>query len=170
MCAHSFNTYNDGDAYLSGTFQGYVFTFREDEDQWFYADSAIVAILIHGGCDVRGGYTDPKFFKIVDDELYALFDYNRIRAGCDCTTGDADVGGFYWSWEKNYNWEQPKQQTLEGTTLDRWGNIGNREFPPFWVKEEKPEGEDYGGYAGECVLRCQVCGEVVGFDASLGEY
>ena len=171
VMAHSFNTYNDGDAFLSGTFQGYVFTFREDQDEWFYADPAIVAILIHGGCDVRGGYTQPKFFKVIGEEVHALFDYYRIYARCECTTGDADNGGYYWMWDKDYNWKQPEQQTLEGEPLDLWSNIGNEEYPPFWVKEEKPDdGEDYGVYAGDCLLRCKVCGGVVGFSASLGEY
>lgn len=29
-------------------------------------------ILIHGGCDVRGGYTDAKLFKAVDDDYIAI--------------------------------------------------------------------------------------------------
>ena len=47
-----FNTYN-GDSDLSQTLQGSTLTIN---DEYYYL------IQIHGGCDVRGGYTDAKLF------------------------------------------------------------------------------------------------------------
>ena len=47
------NSYNE-DNYLSGTVQ-YVH-FRMDHDEY-------VILQVHGGCDVRGGYTAPKVFR-----------------------------------------------------------------------------------------------------------
>ena len=47
-----FNTYN-GDSDLSQTLQGSLLTIN---DEYYYL------IQIHGGCDVRGGYTDAKLF------------------------------------------------------------------------------------------------------------
>ena len=46
-----FNTYN-GDCFLSQTLQGHLL------------DNDYVILQIHQGCDVRGGYTDGKLFKI----------------------------------------------------------------------------------------------------------
>lgn len=47
-----FNTYNS-DNLLNGTFQGVKFG---------YAGESYFALQVHGGCDVRGGYTAPKIF------------------------------------------------------------------------------------------------------------
>ena len=49
-----FNTY-DGDSDLSQVLQG---AWLEDADGDTY-----LLLQIHGGCDVRGGYTDAKLFK-----------------------------------------------------------------------------------------------------------
>ena len=53
-----FNTYN-GDSDLSQVLQG---AWLEDEDGDTY-----LLLQIHGGADVRGGYTDAKLFKTADD-------------------------------------------------------------------------------------------------------
>lgn len=54
---HEFNTYN-GDSDLSQVLQG----------AWLDMDGEPYLLLqIHGGCDVRGGYTDAKLFKVEDD-------------------------------------------------------------------------------------------------------
>ena len=53
---HQFNTYN-GDCDLSQVLQG----------SWLEMDGDTYLLLqIHGGCDVRGGYTDAKLFKACD--------------------------------------------------------------------------------------------------------
>ena len=66
------NSYNH-DSYLSGTIQ---FAFFELDGE------AYCLLQIHGGCDVRGGYTAPKAFKCDDDE-YALFDWHRATISPD---------------------------------------------------------------------------------------
>jgi hypothetical protein len=65
------NSYNH-DCYLSGTIQ---FAFFELDGEPY------CLLQIHGGCDVRGGYTAPKAFKC-DDE-YALFDWYRATISPD---------------------------------------------------------------------------------------
>ena len=56
---HQFNTYN-GDSDLSQVLQG----------SWLDMDGEPYLLLqIHGGADVRGGYTDAKLFKPCDDYL-----------------------------------------------------------------------------------------------------
>lgn len=56
---YSFNTYN-GDSDLSQVLQGsYIDIYGEP----------YLIIQIHNGCDVRGGYTDAKLFKMEDEYM-----------------------------------------------------------------------------------------------------
>lgn len=54
------NTYNH-DTYLSQTLQ-YVQQDVEEE-----RPGSLVVLQVHGGCDVRGGYTEPRVFKMRPD-------------------------------------------------------------------------------------------------------
>ena len=61
------NTYNGEDS-LSQVLQYTVFTLPDDD-----ADETYIALTIHGGCDVRGGYTAPRMFTSYGED-YALMD------------------------------------------------------------------------------------------------
>lgn len=67
----SFNSYNDENL-LSQTIQGTRFTYR---------DAPYVALQIHGGADVRGGYTKPKVFRVMTDEAWSFFDWQDWSFG-----------------------------------------------------------------------------------------
>jgi hypothetical protein len=55
-----------------------------------------VALQIHGGCDVRGGYTKPRIFSLTDE--YSIM---RNADGCiQCT----DNYNHEWSTDDAYNW------------------------------------------------------------------
>lgn len=56
------NTYN-GEDLLSQVLQFVYFTVGEGRG----LRTEFVALQIHGGCDVRGGYTDPVVFEVTDD-------------------------------------------------------------------------------------------------------
>lgn len=56
------NTYN-GEDMVSQVFQ---------YTQFLYRDTLYIALMIHGGADVRGGYTSPKFFQAAGDPWYPL--------------------------------------------------------------------------------------------------
>ena len=60
------NTYNGEDC-LSQVLQYVMFSIPEDDGEIY------CALTIHGGCDVRGGYTAPRIFSAYG-EGYALFD------------------------------------------------------------------------------------------------
>jgi len=60
--SEQFNSYNWNSIYS----QGFIGTIL-DIDSELYA-----LIQIHGGCDIRGGYTDAKLFKLTYDE-YCLY-------------------------------------------------------------------------------------------------
>lgn len=62
---HTFNTYN-GDSDLSQVLQG----------SWLKLNGDVYLLLqIHGGCDVRGGYTNAKLFTTPDE--YMIHEYLR---------------------------------------------------------------------------------------------
>lgn len=75
---NGFNTYN-WDNSLSQTLQGYEFSFGE---------KLFVLLQVHGGADVRGGYTRPKIFEACCD--YWLH-------GCDSYTLTCNACETYWS-------------------------------------------------------------------------
>jgi len=81
------NTYN-GEDLLSQTIQ-YVY--------WCDDDGAHVLLQIHGGCDVRGGYTDPVAFDVTDYEGLSIFDNAHASIYCD------DCGK-HWDTDDSCNW------------------------------------------------------------------
>jgi hypothetical protein len=66
-----FNTYNFDGCLLNGTFQGVKFGLDGAE---------YLALQIHGGCDVRGGYTKPVIFT--GDMESLIFGISRISLRC----------------------------------------------------------------------------------------
>ena len=51
---------------------------------WSNEQGEFIALQIHGGCDVRGGYTKPQIFSVGHHSELDIFDYNR---GCIYCTG-----------------------------------------------------------------------------------
>ena len=80
----TWNTYN-GESDLSQTLQGSYLTID---------DEAYVIVQIHGGADVRGGYTDAKLFKFSDNYESVnehLFDYEEKDYILECIqSGDVE--------------------------------------------------------------------------------
>jgi len=66
------NTYNE-ECFLSQTIQFTYFNSSMGE---------LIALQIHGGCDVRGGYTAPKFFSVGHLSELDIFDYGRASIYC----------------------------------------------------------------------------------------
>ena len=61
-----FNSYN-GECLLSQTIQGDFFTWNGE---------VYLMLQIHGGCDVRGGYTAPKIFSVYGEPYGVMYDWN----------------------------------------------------------------------------------------------
>lgn len=55
----------------------------------------MVILQIHGGADVRGGYTAPKVFEVTTDEPYSFLDWDGWSFGHDApvTTGEPMLPG-----------------------------------------------------------------------------
>jgi hypothetical protein len=71
--SYTVNTYNGEDC-LSQTLQ---YTVWSDSER----DECFVALQVHGGADVRGGYTAPRVFTIA--EPYSLYDNADYEIGCN---------------------------------------------------------------------------------------
>lgn len=94
------NTYN-GECNLSQTLQ---YAYWEDDE----TDNYYILLQVHGGCDVRGGYTRPRVFRCDQGGLYACADAHLRAAGSRGTAHwFADDGFNYHLTDLEPNPEQP---------------------------------------------------------------
>jgi hypothetical protein len=93
-----------------------------------YEDEFYVFLQIHGGCDIRGGYTDPVIFQVHYEDLICGCDVERgYSFGWECPECgerwvELDYGEVYL--EKKYDQLENKlksfseeQRTLEGNKV-----------------------------------------------------
>ncbi|MEM4067488.1 MAG: hypothetical protein QXV17_11605 [Candidatus Micrarchaeaceae archaeon] len=85
---YTFNTYEHDGSILSQVLQGIIFSDADEND--FY-----IILQVHNGCDVRGGYTFPRIFKLVDVDYFFIWQ-GDLSAGCECGTVYSDDGGYHW--------------------------------------------------------------------------
>jgi len=131
--AGTWNTYN-WENLLSQVLQG-VTLHKGDEYNAYWI------LQIHNGCDVRGGYTKPRIFHVIDRD-YALMGMDSIQACCECTHLYSDDCGYHWYGEKE--------------------NVDNT-LPEYWKpKPKKPNAKNW-----EYKLVCEKCGKEVEFFANL---
>ena len=128
------NTYN-GEDLLSQTIQYTYFEIKEDvygppslqdeedeEDGELLVESGDYVLLqVHGGCDVRGGYTAPKVFRVKDEG--AMFD--NARASIQCSANP----DHYWYTDDGYHYYD--NGTCGG---DDWKQLES--YPALEVEEE----------------------------------
>lgn len=88
------NTYN-GEDVLSQTIEYALFCLPDDR-QTTYA-----CLMIHGGCDVRGGYTAPRVFSLGEWGGYSLFDNARFSAVLKSPEGQMVVLDFDGGYAEN---------------------------------------------------------------------
>ena len=86
----TWNTYN-GEDLLSQVLQGVTLT-NDGSYDGLTADGAVIFLQIHGGADVRGGYTRPRAFRVHCD-MSDYFPYDNADAYVYCTDCDyrADI-------------------------------------------------------------------------------
>lgn len=85
-----------GEDLLSQTLQ-YVYWTDEGGD-------AHVLLQIHGGCDMRGGYTDPVAFDVADFDGLGIFDNARASIYCKGC-------GKHWNTDDGFSWNDDSGQT-----------------------------------------------------------
>ena len=75
----------------------------------FYLDGRpFILLQIHGGCDVRGGYTKPYCFKLIDED-YFILDQIDVEAYCiKCKNyWESDNAGCSWYYNASSANEKP---------------------------------------------------------------
>jgi len=87
----SWNTYN-GESDLSQVLQGANLEINGD---------VYFLIQVHGGCDVRGGYTDAKLFKAgyfcegIHEYIWEYEDSSEIIQDFECWDEDVEIKGYF---------------------------------------------------------------------------
>ena len=98
------NTYNHECA-LNQTLQFRYFTLKEPRrpGMRYSSHKSYVILQIHGGCDVRGGYTGPRVFEVLDD--ISILDFAQAEVYCrDCESGwYTQNGGYHWNSHNGQN-------------------------------------------------------------------
>jgi len=91
--------YGDGDPMLVNTYNHE--SLLDQVLQYLYMEidgDAYVLLQVHGGCDVRGGYTRPRAFEVTDYDSAGFFSDRDATITCD---NDRD---HYWQTDDGYHW------------------------------------------------------------------
>lgn len=133
-----YNTYN-GESNLSQVLQYNMITES-------YLDEPLILLQIHNGCDVRGGYTKPRIFKL--DNYYEWLPNDQdINANCDCAEYYTDDS---YHWYKNNN--------------EHDSEIYNNGLPKKWrVVNLNQHGDDLG--YDDKMFKCNQCNKIVLFSS-----
>jgi hypothetical protein len=106
------------------------------DDPAFLPEGSYVLLQIHGGADVRGGYTEPRLF-ISPGEQADLFDNDRIEVWCEGTDTlpegvvdgqiaieGEDVHPVFWQhrWDNSYGDSLLRWTYKNGDWLDSYGS------------------------------------------------
>lgn len=83
---NTINTYNDPDSWDCSQVLQYVMVYTDDSD---YEPSHLI-VSVHGGCDIRGGYTTPKCLKLAV-EYYEALEKASVRS--------LSAGDHWWDYE-----------------------------------------------------------------------
>lgn len=108
--AYTFNSYN-GEDYLSQVIQFTAFSVHYEGHL-----EELVALQIHGGADVRGGYTKPRIFRPSGTygDTAALLDVAEANVGCSRCQARWFVQANHWEGDNSY---RPEFEDVEG--IDR---------------------------------------------------
>ena len=88
--------------------QGFQYNYFRDPDR----KKEYLAIMIHGGADIRGGYTDAKIFKITTYEGFENFIYDMSHQSLDLETSKGKFGLDFVASESEYQIFFPKYGTV----------------------------------------------------------
>jgi hypothetical protein len=107
--------YGEGEPFTVNTYNGEDILSQVLQYLYLEIDGTPYVLLqIHGGCDVRGGYTRPRMFRVCD-EGSDIMDNARATISCGChgPAGEPLPGmpaardyPHYWSTDDTCNWYQ----------------------------------------------------------------
>lgn len=123
----TYNTYN-GESWLDSVLQYVVFT---DSDGITYA-----LVQYHGGCDVRGGYTKPRAFRVLGEGRYEFYTEGRVSMHCTAER-DPNQGELFHVEEDPHIWDSD----CGGAEWVTYG--GSFDRPDFEVIEQDDRSQNY---------------------------
>ncbi|MDV6975318.1 hypothetical protein [Mycobacterium intracellulare] len=129
----SYNTYN-GESWLDSTLQYVTFT-APDADGW---DTPYVLLQYHGGCDVRGGYTKPRAFKVLGEGHDEFYTEGHVSLCCTANHGQYIGEGLFGPVDAPMHcWDS----NSSGSDWVEYG--GAYDSPEFEVVEPEDGGDNY---------------------------
>jgi hypothetical protein len=106
--AVSENTYN-GESAIDRTLQFTLFSVENEGEGGFLPDDSYVLLQVHGGADVRGGYTEPRLFRQSSNGEYEILSSGRAYLSCagnPAKVGQLDLDGKAIElWETIHRWD-----------------------------------------------------------------
>lgn len=113
------NTYN-GDSMLTQTLQYNTFTYEKRD---------YIILQVHGGADVRGGYTKPQIFQIDDIDQFHTSQWD-INASDDVNSWYSDDTGHRWYEGPNFRdnlivWDDKPYSKATGKQIVFWNDCGS---------------------------------------------
>jgi len=151
------NTYNH-ESLLSQTLQ-FIY-FSVDSTSSLIESGTYVLLQVHGGADVRGGYTKPRMFTVSDYDGTGILTDQNASIACK--------GDHYWDTDDGYHWYE------DGTCGTGFLNLEKRDAKVVenstpWIikhiiKSNKPATNQYGNWLrnkvwfDDDVAHCPTCG------------
>lgn len=139
------NTYNH-ESLLSQTIQFTYFTLDTDNHS-----GAFVLLQIHGGADVRGGYTAPKIFQVTDYDGTSILDDQRATIYCNTCEGDDGGPCGHWDTDDGYHWYE------EGSVGRGYTELGEYETTSEDDDESREDGKLH--FTSDGKILCPHCGD-----------
>lgn len=158
-CVYEWCEKEDREEYIMG---GLTYNYDNFLSQDFQADTfnrdgeSYICLSIHGGCDIRGGYTRPRIFKVDSYDSMFMADIDSYTMHCGESTGrkgepitldvrcgevyhvetDQSIGGYYTKSDDEplLNW------------LDLWDNGENGETPEWDEENQRYNAPDGDGW------------------------
>lgn len=137
--------YGEGDPIMVNTYNGEDLLSQVLQYCYFEIDgTAYVLLQIHGGCDVRGGYTDPRVFKAFEDGLGVFANADAVIS---CDNCDAN-----WSTDDSCHWYYDGGTgNTELQEYDFTDDIADRGHGQVYCDDDKK------GYCPKCGGKLEAC-------------
>lgn len=79
-----------------------------------------IILSVHGGCDIRGGYSQPYIAKLEDRDYFIIAQLD-VSANCNCGSWMSDDAGYSWYYEGSTRNERPLKESVKLIESDEYG-------------------------------------------------
>jgi len=161
------NTYNE-ECLLDQTLLFTYFELRE-RDARSRDREAFIILQIHGGCDVRGGYSRPRVFRLDEHEELGIFDYAQATIHCEGGREELEGKGriVHWWWTDDgcHFYAEGACGRGAGQQLEAYERVRVDDLPGAWREWKQGRlfyAHDESEFDGRTLKRgeglCPICG------------